>query len=237
MDAIAAFLDSEKVSLLERLIHETAYITLGGDGLFVHVAKMAYEKKLPILGLNFWNRWFLVHDPRILDLSDVDVTEEEYPLLHVTGTAQERQMEWLAFNEVYITRSGDASTITLSLSHSHTTLAEAYRWDGLMISTPAGSTGWSRSYGGIILPHWAGRNVITPIGKIPEWNFHPMTVPEKWRIRITNDTSREAPIDVLVDNRRILSMETGTFELVIEQAEEKLRVLLLFQREKESLLL
>lgn len=53
MDAIAAFLDSEKVSLLERLIQEMAYITLGGDGLFVHVAKMAYEKRLPILGLNF----------------------------------------------------------------------------------------------------------------------------------------------------------------------------------------
>lgn len=52
-----------------------------------------------------------------------------------------------------------------------------------------------------------------------------------------NDTSREAPIDVLIDNRRILSMETGAFELVIEQAEEKLRVLTLFQKEKESLLL
>ena len=64
-----------------------------------------------------------------------------------------------------------------------------------------------------------------------------MTVPEKWRIRIMNDTSREAPIDVLIDNRRILSMETGAFELVIEQAEEKLRVLTLFQKEKESLLL
>lgn len=35
-----------------------------------------------------------------------------------------------------------------------------------MVSTPAGSSGWSRSYGGIVLPHDANMNVVTPIGKM-----------------------------------------------------------------------
>ena len=77
-----------------------------------------------------------------------------------------------------------------------------------MISTPAGSTGWSRSYGGTILPHNANLNVLTPVGKIAPRDFHSTVLPDKGRIRIKNDTTRIAPIDILVDNRRIMLMES-----------------------------
>jgi hypothetical protein len=44
-----------------------------------------------------------------------------------------------------------------------------------------------------------------------------MTLPDKGRIRIQNHTNRTNPIDILLDNRRILSMESRGFELVIER--------------------
>lgn len=48
-----------------------------------------------------------------------------------------------------------------------------------MISTPAGSTGWSRSYGGIVLPHDANLNVITPLGKMSPKEIEPMVIQDK----------------------------------------------------------
>ena len=87
-----------------------------------------------------------------------------------------------------------------------------------MISTRAGSTGWSRSYGGTILPHNANLNVLTPVGKIIPRDFQATVIPDKGRIRIKNDTKRINPIDILLDNRRIVSMETRQFEMTIERA-------------------
>ena len=87
-----------------------------------------------------------------------------------------------------------------------------------MISTPAGSTGWSRSYGGMILPHNANLNILTPIGKILPRDFQATVIPDKGRIHIKNDTKRINPIDILLDNRRIVSMESRQFEMTIERA-------------------
>jgi NAD+ kinase len=87
-----------------------------------------------------------------------------------------------------------------------------------MISTPAGSTGWSRSYGGPVLPHDANLNILTPVGGFSPRGFSPVLLPDKGRIRIQNDTSRENPLDILVDNRRIVSMESRPIELTIERA-------------------
>lgn len=118
---------------------------------------------------------------------------------------------------MYLTRAGDASSIRLSLSQRGKIL-EPFIGDGLMISTPAGSTGWSRSYGGVVLPHDANLNVLTPLGKIAPREFSATVLPDRGRIHIKNDTTREAPIDILVDNRRIVSMETRAFELVVGRA-------------------
>ena len=95
-----------------------------------------------------------------------------------------------------------------------------------MVSTPAGSTGWSRSYGGIVLPHDANLNVITPLGKLSPQDLQSFVVSDKARIRIKNDPTRTNPLDILADNRRIVSMESGPLEIVIERAERGVQVLI-----------
>mgnify|MGYP002776131134 CR=1 FL=1 len=222
---IQEFLASSHIQKLQESIEERAYIVLGWDGLFVHVAKEAHRDESSILGINFGTKGFLLHDQDIFHQKDLFFSAREYPILHADVHIGEEHVHGHAFNEVYITRAWDASSVHLSFAQKWKVI-ERYSWDGLMISTPAGSTGWSRSYGWVILPHNANLNVLTPLGNTFPREFHPTVISDKWRVRIKNDTTREAPIDILVDNRRIVSMESRPFELVIERATRWVRLLI-----------
>jgi NAD+ kinase len=225
LDQIEDFLDSSSVWKLQQSIRERSYIVLGGDGLFVSVAKMAHRDGVSLLGINFWTKGFLLHERDILRQDTMSFIKQEYPILHADVKIGDEHIHGHAFNEVYLTRAGDASSISLSLSHRGKTL-EHYQWDGLMISTPAGSTGWSRSYGAPVLPHDANLNILTPIGWFSPRGFAPVLLPDKGRIRIKNDTTRENPLDILVDNRRIVSMESRPIELTIERASRGVELLI-----------
>jgi NAD+ kinase len=200
-------------------------VVLGGDGLFVQVAKEAHKDSVQILGINFWTKGFLLHDREVFERDTLEFITQEYPILHTDISIWGEHFHGHAFNEVYLTRAGDASSIELQLSH-RTKVIERYVGDGIMISTPAGSTGWSRSYGGIVLPHDANLNVITPLGKMLPKDFQPMVIADKWRIRIQNDTKRNNPIDILVDNRRIVAMENRSFDMIIERANRGVNILI-----------
>jgi len=219
------FLNSPSIWKLQRSIREQSYIILGGDGLFVSVAKLSHRDSVPVLGINFGTKGFLLHERDVLKKDALCFQKQEYPILHADVMIGDEHIHGHAFNEIYITRAGDASSVILSLSHRGK-IIEQYQWDGLMVSTPAGSTGWSRSYGGAVLPHDANLNVLTPIGWFFPHGFAPVLLSDKWRIRIKNDTKRENPLDILVDNRRIISMETGPIELIIERAERWVELLI-----------
>lgn len=91
-----------------------------------------------------------------------------------------------------------------------------------MVSTPAGTTGWSRNYGGHILRHASNENLITPIGNR---SISPITLPDKGRIRIVNEAHRVHPYAILADNRMIIERDTRPFRLTIERATKMVRVL------------
>lgn len=222
---IQEFLASKNIQKLQESIEERAYIVLWWDGLFVHVAKEAHRDSVAMLGINFWSKGFLLHDRTILEKENLFFSAREYPILHADVQIWDEHIHGHAFNEIYVTRAGDASSVHLSFAQRGK-IIERYSGDGLMISTPAGSTGWSRSYGGVILPHNANLNVLTPLGNTFPREFRPTVIPDKGRIRIKNDITREDPIDILVDNRRIVSMESRWFELMIERASRWVRLLI-----------
>ena len=229
---IQDFLASTSLQKLQQSIEERAYVVLGWDGLFVHVAKIAHHDNVAIIGINFGTKGFLLHDREMCDQEGLVFDSREYPILHTEIHMDDEHIHGYAFNEVYITRAGDAGSVNLSLSQWSKSI-DSYRGDGLMISTPAGSTGWSRSYGGTILPHNANLNVLTPVGKIIHRDFQATVIPDKGRIRIKNDTKRINPIDILLDNRRIVSMETRQFEMTIERASRWVRLLIEKQYRQE----
>jgi len=213
------------VEKLKASIHERTYVVLGGDGLFVHMAKIAHQEQVDILGINFGTKGFLLHDRDVFEQDAFEFEPQEYPILHVDVQIGDDHIHGHAFNEVYLTRAGDASSVSLELSHRNKKITD-YRGDGIMVSTPAGSTGWSRSYGGVILPHDANLNVLTPVGGFSPYGFHSVPLPDKGRFRVTNNTSREAPMDILVDNHRIVSMESQSMQILIERASHGVNILI-----------
>jgi len=213
------------VQKLKASIHERTYVVLGGDGLFVHMAKIAHQEHASILGINFGTKGFLLHDREVFEQETFEFESQEYPILHTDVQIDDEHIHGHAFNEVYLTRAGDASSVSLELSHRNKKIVD-YRGDGIMVSTPAGSTGWSRSYGGVILPHDANLNILTPVGGYSPRDFHSVPLPDKGRIRIANDTSRVAPMDILVDNRRIVSMESRSMQILIERASHGVTILI-----------
>ncbi len=225
LSEIQEFLESWAVEKLKVSIHERTYVVLGGDGLFVHMAKIAHQEQVDILGINFGTKGFLLHDRDVFEQDAFEFEPQEYPILHVDVQIDDDHIHGHAFNEVYLTRAGDASSVSLELSHRNKKIAN-YRGDGIMVSTPAGSTGWSRSYGGVILPHDANLNVLTPVGGFSPHDFHSVPLPDKGRIRVANDTSREAPMDILVDNHRIVSMESRSMQILIERASHGVNILI-----------
>ena len=141
-------------------------------------AKKAHQDDLPLLGVNFGTKGFLLHDRKIFENGPLEFESREYPMLHADVQIGNETIRGHAFNEVYVTRTGDASSIRLSIAQKNRTI-ESFVGDGLMVSTPAGSTGWSRSYGGTILPHDANLNALTPIGKMFPTELTAMVVPDK----------------------------------------------------------
>ncbi|ATU05023.1 hypothetical protein BKN14_01040 [Candidatus Gracilibacteria bacterium HOT-871] len=231
LSEIEGFLSSDIFKNIEKNLEKETYISLGGDGLFVFIAKLAHQKSKQILGINFGNLGFLVQEKDIFQKEKIEFVVKKYSILKAIIKFSDGETKTgCAFNEIYITRTGDATSLELEIAHLGKKV-KSFRGDGLMISTPAGSTGWSRSYSGIILPHNANLNILTPIGTIFPVNFKSLVLADKGRIYIKHLSKRENAVDVLIDNKRIILNEKKNFEIIIERDEKYVEVLV----EKDNL--
>jgi len=167
-----------------------ALIVLGGDGTLLSMARAVGDLGVPILGVNLGGLGFLT----------ATTLEEMLPALEALvaeGMAVEERMmlsarvvrggqatgEYIALNDVVITKSAMSRIIDLAVSVDgrHAT---AYRADGLIISTPTGSTAYNLSAGGPILFPTMDAVVLTPIAPHTLSN-RPIVLPGAQRIDVT----------------------------------------------------
>ena len=141
-------------------------LSLGGDGTFLRTAAWVAEAETPILGINTGNLGYLsalgigeavAHVDYILEN---DCIVEPRTLLHVQADGLRG---WpYALNEAVVAKEDTASMITASATVGGRALTD-YRADGLIISTPTGSTAYNLSAGGPIVQPSAPCWIITPI--------------------------------------------------------------------------
>lgn len=175
-------------------------VVLGGDGTLLSVAR-TLAGRVPILGVNLGNLGFLTEVSRgelypamvqVLagkyrlekrSLFDVELQRGE-PKDSETGPLRFR-----VFNDAVITKSALARIIELTLRvDGH--LVARFRADGLIISTPTGSTAYNLSAGGPILSPLLGMAVLTPI--CPHaLSLRPIVVPDTGHIEVTLETPQE----------------------------------------------
>lgn len=176
-------------------------VVLGGDGTLLSVARAVGDLGVPILGVNLGGLGFLT--ATTLD----EMTAALEALVDGRMIIEERMMlaarvrrsgaagnEFLALNDVVIMKSAMSRIIDLRVAVDGE-LATAYRADGLIISTPTGSTAYSLSAGGPILFPTMDALVLTPIASHTLTN-RPIVLPGIQRIEVTLLTNQDVMLTV-----------------------------------------
>jgi NAD+ kinase len=147
-----------------------ALLTLGGDGTLLRGARLLGGNEVPILGVNMGRLGFLTCCPAeqlensLMRFARGDYTVESRMALRVAvveGGRRERET-WLALNDVAIHKAGFARVVALRVAVDDELIA-SYSADGVVISTPTGSTAYNLSAGGPVVVPTLETLIVTPI--------------------------------------------------------------------------
>lgn len=183
-------------------------VSIGGDGTILRAATLIRDSGVPILGINAGRLGFLatVQKENIDDFLQI-VIDKKYSvskrtLLSLTCDPSNEALQDINFamNEVTVSRKDTTSMITIDTFLNNEYL-NSYWADGLIISTPTGSTGYSLSCGGPILTPDVKSLVITPIAP-HNLNARPLVIPDETIIRL-KVSGREDNYLVSLDSRTI----------------------------------
>jgi len=173
-----------------------AVIVLGGDGTMLSVSRLVAEKGIPILGVNLGTMGFITEINRdeiyqAVDamLSDTCIIEERLMLCARIVREGEKIAEYTVLNDVVINKGALARIIDLE-ALINGVYVTTFKADGLIISTPTGSTAYSLSAGGPILYPTLNSIVLTPICSHTLTN-RPIVLPDEFKVEIALKTLSE----------------------------------------------
>lgn len=170
-NALAADIGEELQNLNEDevIANSDIMLCLGGDGTFLKCARRVFSRQIPILGVNLGNLGFLTEvdkneiDAAIKRLVSGDYEIEERMMLETTIIRNDKEiMRDIVLNDVVISR-GWMSRILHLKTYLNNQFVDLYPGDGLIISTPTGSTAYSLSAGGPIVEPDMKLIIVTPI--------------------------------------------------------------------------
>ena len=208
--------------------HVEMVIVLGGDGTLLSVARLVGDHEVPILGVNLGGLGFLTEITleelyRVLErvIQGDFITDERVVLNAAVIRRGERMAEFIVLNDAVINKGALARIIDLE-----TTINEEYlttfKSDGLIISTPTGSTAYNLSAGGPIVYPSLHCIIITPICSHTLTN-RPIVIPDDVEIRAILKTKQQEVI-LTLDGQQGFSLE---FEDVVEVRKAEGRILLI----------
>lgn len=180
-------------------------ICFGGDGTILHMAKTATRKGIPVLGVNIGTMGFMAElestELSMLErLANDDYTLDKRMMLDVT-VQRDRDIVFhdICLNDAVVTKGAVARIAHLSVKCDGVQAMQC-GGDGVIVSTPTGSTGYSLSAGGPIVEPGASNIIITPICA------HDMSS----RCMVTSGR-REITVELVRNNRRnaFLSVDGG----------------------------
>lgn len=143
-------------------------ICFGGDGTILHASKAATRARIPVLGVNIGTMGFMAELEsselkELRRLATDDYTVEERMMLHVRAEHEGQVvLEEDALNDAVITKGAVARVVQMTVSCDGIEMM-SFGGDGLIASTPTGSTAYSMSAGGPIVEATAQNIILTPI--------------------------------------------------------------------------
>lgn len=171
MSSLLDKVDLERQEIPDELLLNSCdlLICLGGDGTFLKVARIAYKYNLPILGINLGSLGFLTEiekndiDQAVEKLVKGDYKIEDRMMIEATIIRDGRVIgKDSALNDIVISR-GALSRILHVKTYINDIFVDTFPGDGLIISSPTGSTAYSLSAGGPIVDPDIDLIIVTPI--------------------------------------------------------------------------
>ncbi len=201
-------------------------LSIGGDGTFLNTAARVGKKDIPILGINTGRLGFLADVakdeiiPALQAIFKHEYTIEKRSVLKLQTLDGSRLDSPYALNDIAISKQ-DSSSMIIVKAYANGELINIYQADGLIISTPTGSTAYSMSAGGPIVVPQARSFVISPVAS-HSLNVRPLIVPDDWEIDL-QVISRSNSYLVSIDGRsKILDHST---RLRLKKADYSIQVL------------
>ena len=201
-------------------------IVLGGDGTMLQAARSAAYLDVPLIGVNLGTLGYLADvevgnvDDALRQLLAGDYDIEDRMMLY--GVVDDKHD--YALNDIIITRAGEFSIINFDIYVNDMFLCN-YHADGIAISTPTGSTGYSLSAGGPIVEPSANMILITPI--CPHTiNSRSMVLSDKTKITVVMREGRGGAVQKSIayfDGSGRLELKTGS-RIEIERANKTTKI-------------
>ena len=194
-------------------------VALGGDGTLISVSRRAYKFDKPILGINAGNLGFLT------DINPDNIEEFIKDYLNKNYRIDERmviEIEYkdktlYAFNDVVISKDVISSMINIQVDTNERFL-NTYRGDGLIFSTPTGSTAYNLSAGGPVVYPLTESFILTPICP-HSLSQRPLVLPSNF---IITAVVKENISKLIIDGQEIYSLDD---KIILKKAKRKAKLI------------
>lgn len=198
-------------------------ISLGGDGTFLHTARLVGKKETPIFGVNMGTLGFMSEvDPSEMKKFIKQIIENNYKTqdrVIISGELPDGKKLY-GINEIVVDRANSVRMMEIEILYDKQQVVR-FVGDGVIISTPTGCTGYSLSAGGPILSMDTRDFIITPI--CPHTlNVRPTIVPDKGVITVK--VHREIDVRVTADGQKSRIVKSPV-EFTFQKAQHVLKLI------------
>ena len=219
----------EKKLNLTSIKKSNILLVLGGDGFMLQTLKKFYRYKKPFYGINTGNYGFLMNkfSPKnsiknLFNSNNITISPLEMTVKNNKGLTK----KYIAINEVSILRQSRQAA-SLSIKNGAKFIIKKLISDGVLISTPAGSTAYNLSVYGPILSLNSKKLSIAPISAFRPRRWKGRVVNESSKIIINNLNFKKRPISAVADNSEVRNAKT-----IIIKTVNKIKFSLLYDKNR-----
>lgn len=206
------------------IVKKSDYIvSIGGDGTFLATAKLVGNKNIPIIGVNLGKLGFLA-ETSVKEISSFikSVTKGKFKIDERTvlaANAKNSSRIIKGINEIVINQSGIVKTIDIQVYYNNQ-LVNSYHADGIIISTPTGSTGYSLSAGGPIVYPKTDVFILSPLSP-HTLTARPVILPDSGVFKVK--VNSRVPVNVVADGNTIIKLKSPAV-IEIRKAPYKIKI-------------
>ena len=212
-----------------KIIRSNTVIVIGGDGFMLQTLKKNKKSKKFFYGINSGNYGFLMNKfstkttfRNLFKANMITIS----PLEMTVRNNKNQNKKYLAINEVSILRQSRQAA-SLSINYGSKTIIKKLVSDGVLVSTPAGSTAYNLSVHGPILSLNSNKLSISPISPFRPRRWKGKIVNDKSKITIKNLNPKKRPISAVADN-----FEVRNAKNVIIKTNKKIKFNLLYDKNR-----